>query len=69
MNVYRNIINGNNYTLRFVEGIPPMIEATPYMVGGEVMKYPAVSAEAGYFVKLSAEAIQAYNSSKTETNP
>jgi hypothetical protein len=65
MNVYRNIINGNNYTLRFVEAVSPIIEATPYMIAGEILKYPAISAEADYFVKLSAEAIQAYNNSKT----
>ena len=61
MSIYQNIVNSNYYTLRYVEAIPAMVEATPYMTGGEVLKYPAVSAEANYFVKLSSEAIEAYN--------
>ena len=64
MNIYQNIMNSNYYTLRYVEAIPPMVEATPYMTGGEVLKYPAVSAEANYYVKLSSQAITAYDNAR-----
>ena len=52
------------YTQRIVEAISPTIEATPYMTTGEILKYPAVSAQANYFVRLTPEAIQAYNKNK-----
>lgn len=65
MNVYQNIINSRFYTLRYVEAIPQMVEATPYMMAGEVLKYPAISAEVSYFVKLSSQAVTAYENSKT----
>ena len=64
MNIYQNIMNSNYYTLRYVEAIPPMIEATPYMVAGQVMKYPVLSKEATDFVELSPEAIAAYEKTK-----
>ena len=65
MNVYQNIMNSNYYTLRYVEAIAPIVEATPYMSGGEVLKYPAISAEANYFVKLSSQAIAAYENARS----
>lgn len=65
VSIYQNIINSNYYTLRYVEAIPVMVEATPYMTGGEVLKYPAVSAEANYFVKLSSQAIAAYENARS----
>jgi len=64
MNIYQNILNDQMYTQRIVEAISPTIEATPYMTTGEILKYPAVSAQANYFVRLTPEAIQAYNKNK-----
>ena len=64
MSIYHNITNDLLYTLRTVEAIPPMIEATPYMVAGQVIKYPVLSKEASDFVELSPEAIAAYEKTK-----
>jgi hypothetical protein len=64
MNIYQNILNDQMYTQRIVEAISPTIEATPYMTTGEILKYPAISAQANYFVRLTPEAIQAYNNNK-----
>jgi hypothetical protein len=65
MNIYRNIVNDSFYTMRIVEAIPTMMEATPYLTNGQVIKYPVLSSTASDFVRFSPEAIEAYNNSKT----
>ena len=66
MSIYHNITNDMLYTLQVVEAIPPMIEATPYMGSGQVIKYPVLSSKASDFVELSPEAIEAYEKTKQQ---